>query len=93
MASTIYRVNDKKLGTFTLVKSPSKRKAEKFMEQGRFEAVKASADDITDYNAKGETIYVVPDGTEPAPTIPETAPEAGAAAPGGEEAGEGEQHL
>lgn len=55
---TIFKVTDNKLGTTVLVQAASKRKAEKFLETGRFEAVKATPEEITRAVNEGGKILV-----------------------------------
>lgn len=55
---TIFKVKDNKLGTTVLVQAQSKRKAEKFLETGRFEAEKASPEEITRAVNEGAKILV-----------------------------------
>ncbi|ATS92336.1 hypothetical protein DLP05_070 [Stenotrophomonas phage vB_SmaS_DLP_5] len=55
---TIFKVTDNKLGTTVLVQAASKRKAEKFLETGRFVAEKASPEEITRAVNEGGKILV-----------------------------------
>lgn len=55
---TIFKVKDKKLGTVTLVQASSKKRAEKFTTNGRFEVSKATAEEIRRVVDEGGKIFV-----------------------------------
>lgn len=58
MGDQIFVVEDKKLGTTVLVSASSKRRAEKYLETGRFVARKATSDEITRAVNEGGKILV-----------------------------------